>query len=274
MAIELQASAPDKVSPIVTVEAWEGELTLVDLAVSEDVLAAAMETARTMARLQGVVRSAETGDPLIGARVALPELGVERITGTDGSFAIPEVPVGRHRVVTEYVGMASDTVTVALLGDVANLVLLALETSPVAVPELRVEVERRYAHPRIQEFYDRKKRGIGRFVTREDIGTGSIEFALRRIPGVRVYPCGRSAGGYCLRVRRGASALGRGCRGPRVYLDGFRLFEGGADVLRRLNSLRHRIEGIEVYQNVAGIPGRFRSLDDACGVLLVWTRPR
>jgi hypothetical protein len=221
-----------------------------------------------------VVQSAETGDPLSGARVALPELGLERVTGADGGFSIREVPLGRHRVVTEYVGMASDTVTVALLGDVANLVLLALETSPVSVPELRVEVKRQYAHPRIQEFYDRRERGIGRFITGEDIGMANVEWALRRLPGVHVSPCGRGATAYCLSVGRGRSFFGR-CGEPHVYLDGFRLWAGyPGDVLARLNSLRHRIEGIEVYQSPAGVPGRFRSLGDACGIMLGWTRPR
>ena len=277
---EVQASAATKLSPLLIVVLPERGLAVHDLEVSAEMLARAREE-RTApgARLQGVVRSAETGEPLAGARVSLLELGADQLTGPDGAFFMEGVPPGRYHVVTEYLGMASDTVTVSLLGDVANLALFTLETRPIQVPGLNVKVERTYASPRIQGFYDRVERGLGDFITREDMWVGDIVMNIRRIPGVRVQQCVLGSGlrdtsCYQIRIARGYG-LGASCP-PHIYLDGHLIGGGGApgeNAFSWLQSLpRDRIEGIEVYRNAATAPGRYRLLGDACGVILVWTR--
>jgi hypothetical protein len=275
---EVQASVATKLSPLRIVSLPERGLAVQDLEVSAEMLARAREeSAGPGARLQGIVRSAETGEPLAGARVSLIELGAEQLTGPDGAFFMDGVPLGRYRVVTEYLGMASDTVSVSLLGDVANLALFTLETRPIEVPTLEVEVERTYASPRIQSFYDRADRGLGDFITREDMWVGDIVSNIRRIPGVDVQQCVgsgglRDTGCYQIRIARGYGLRGRSCP-PHIYLDGHLMGGGGEGAFSRLQSLpRDRIEGIEVHRNPATAPGRYRMIGDACGIILVWTR--
>lgn len=275
---EVQASAATRLSPLQIVALPERGVAVQDLEVSAEMLARARETPEggPGARLQGVVRSAETGEPLAGARVSLIELGAEQLTGPDGAFFMEAVPLGRYRVVTEYLGMASDTVSVSLLGDVANLALFTLETRPIEVPALNVEVERTYWNPRIQSFYDRVDRGLGDFITREEMWVGDIISNLRRIPGVRVQQCVggggfRDTGCYQIRIERGYGM--RASCPPHIYLDGHLMFGGGQGAFSRLQSLpRDRIEGIEVHRNPATAPGRYRMAGDACGIILVWTR--
>ena len=55
-------------------------------------------------RLEGIVRSAETGAALAGAQVSLPELALGGIAGPDGAYLIAGVPVGVHVVVVRLVG--------------------------------------------------------------------------------------------------------------------------------------------------------------------------
>ncbi len=282
--LEVQASSAAKLSEIVRVQLPAQGLELRDIEVSETTLATVrgdLTLSGEAARLQGVVRSAETDEPLIGARVTLPALGIQSVTNAEGVFTIPEVPLGRHEVVAEYLGTTSGTVMVNLTGDVSNVALFTLQTNPVSVPELHVEVERTYWHPRIQGFHDRMERGLGEFITQEDIGFTDVVWAFRRIPGVRVNQCItgsglRDTGCYNLSIVRGYG-IGRGCSGPVVFLDGHQIAgEGfiGGDVIGRLNAIRYRLEGIEVYKSPAGAPGRFRRLGDACGIILAWTRAR
>jgi hypothetical protein len=274
---EVQASAATRLSPLHIVTLPTSGLAVRDLEVSAEMLARAREERTSLgARLQGVVRSAETGEPLAGARVSLIELGAEQLTGPDGAFFMDGVPLGRYRIVTEYLGMASDTVAVSLTGDVANLALFTLETRPIEVPTLNVEVERTYWNPRIQSFYDRVDRGLGDFITRDDMWVGDIVSNLRRLPGVRVQQCVgggglRDTGCYQIRIERGYGM--RASCPPHIYLDGHLMFGGGEGAFSRLQSLpRDRIEGIEVHRNPATAPGRYRMVGDGCGIILVWTR--
>lgn len=48
--------------------------------------------------VSGVVTDAETGDPVVGAGVVLPELGLGAVSQRDGSYAIEGVPAGTHAV--------------------------------------------------------------------------------------------------------------------------------------------------------------------------------
>ncbi|PAP76486.1 carboxypeptidase regulatory-like domain-containing protein [Rubrivirga marina] len=46
----------------------------------------------------GLVTDAETGEPVVGAGVAIPELGLGAVSQRDGSYVIEDVPVGTHAV--------------------------------------------------------------------------------------------------------------------------------------------------------------------------------
>lgn len=48
--------------------------------------------------ISGVVTDAETGLPLVGAGVMIPELGLGTISDREGRFVIEDVPTGTHAV--------------------------------------------------------------------------------------------------------------------------------------------------------------------------------
>ena len=60
--------------------------------------AQAPEDAPALATLTGVVTNAETGEPVVGAGVVIPELGIGAVSQRDGSYAIAAVPPGTHAV--------------------------------------------------------------------------------------------------------------------------------------------------------------------------------
>lgn len=237
------------------------------------------------ATLVGTVKSAETGQPVSGARVRLLGRDEERVTGADGAFVIPDLPRGRHRVVTEHLGLASDTAEVDLrLGDV-SMALFTLDTRPVELPTLEVEIERTVRSRRLAGFYERMDRGLGEFITREDLEAMDVISNFRRIPNVRIDQCVnpntglRKSNCWTLKIARGVS-LDTECP-PLVYLNGHLLFNeleipgGEENAFTILQSLpRNMLEGIEVYRSPGAAPAQYRMLGDACGIVLVWTRGR
>lgn len=275
-----------------------GETPDVD-AVVEEILAGRAEDGAEpgTATLVGTVTSAETGEPVAGARVRLPEAAEERVTGPDGAFVVEGLPRARYRVVTEHLGMASDTARVDLRRGSGQVAVFTLETRPIELPSLEVEVERTFHNPRLAGFYGRMARGTGDYITREDLEQVDVVGAFRRrVPFARITTCVapgglRVSGCWELAITRGAvseRSLLDGPAGacpPLVYVDGHLLpstdAAGGGRRIYGTNAFstlqglpRDLLEGIEVYRNPATAPGEYRALGDACGIVLVWTRGR
>jgi hypothetical protein len=258
-----------------------------------DVLDPIVDAESRTATLLGTVKSAETGEPVKAARVRVVGTDIDGVTQGDGTFVIEGLAVGRYRVVTEHLGMASDTAMVDLRGGAVSLAVLTLETRPIELPSLDVEIERTYRNPRIAGFHQRMRRGIGEFITAEDLEYTDVIGNFRRLPNVSVGQCVnpktglRVVGCWDLSIARGYSLRMEGCP-PLIYLNGQLIsapdsekFERevvgvqGNDAFTFLQSYpRHSIEGIEVYRNPAGAPGQYRMLGDACGIVLVWTGTR
>ena len=128
---------------------------------------------------------------------------------------------------------------------------------------------------RLSGFEERRLRGFGAFMTREEIerrgATTPIEL-LRGMPGVIVR---RGAGQDVPISTRGTTAIGEGgvselsygCR-MAVYIDGV-LFSGEylATAIRP-----SEIDGIEVYAGAAEIPAQFKPGNNGCGAILIWSR--
>jgi hypothetical protein len=224
---------------------------------------------------------------------------IERVTQGDGTFVIEGLAVGRYRVVTEHLGLASDTAMVDLRRGTVSLAVLTLETRPIALPSLDVEIERTYRNPRIAGFYQRMRRGLGEFITKDDLEYRDVIGNFRRIPSVSINPCVHPRTGlqmldcWDIKMTRGAAIsgalIGRSGCPPLIYLDGHLLSSAVQEQLRRDDKQvwsdgnafsrlqtypRDMIEGIEVYRNPAAAPAQYRTLGASCGVILVWTRGR
>jgi hypothetical protein len=65
---------------------------------------AAESVTSTRGGIHGVVRSADTGEPLPGTAVRLAELGREELTHSDGSFRLPNTPAGENTLFFQRLG--------------------------------------------------------------------------------------------------------------------------------------------------------------------------
>jgi hypothetical protein len=271
-----------------------------DLVVSVEALADSRTAPVETVALRGVVRSAEDESPLSGAFVKVLGTDIQQLTGSDGTFLIQGLPRGEHLLVTEYLGMASDTARVDLSQGGVTLALFTMETRPVELPALEVAIERTFGSLQIAGFHERRARGLGDFIGTEDLRFGDIISAFRRLPGIRLQNCSyasrfsQAQGSdsiprinmvqtdcWEIKMQRGVAGLRSNNCSPVVYLDGNPIsssFEGIPEIptdgpFNRIAAIpRDLIEGIEVHRNAATAPAMYRGFGSRCGVILVWTK--
>lgn len=82
--------------------------------------------------IEGVVRDAETGEPLAGAFVAVIGTGTSAVTHGDGSFHLTGIAAGSYSLRVERLGYRSRT-TEVVVGDESAVVAIELATSPIAL---------------------------------------------------------------------------------------------------------------------------------------------
>lgn len=222
-----------------------------------------------MGRVSGAVRDS-AGVGLAGARLELAtrEGGV-RIAASDslGYFRFAPVPAGAARLVVRRIGYFPDTSALNIQDGVPTTLAIRLDVSVQGLAPVIVTERREVYDARLEGFYARQARGIGRFIGRERIvasASSSFTDILRaEVPGIRIGALGNLSKAVRLRGSR--------CP-PLVFLDGFPATAGEFDVdMLELSSL----EGIEVYSGLTSVPPEFigpRMLE-RCGVIAVWTHP-
>lgn len=225
-------------------------------------------TARDGVGIRGVVLDRETREPLEGAGVTLEPVGehaegqVPRsvLTDPEGRFVLGGLQDGSYRIAIERLGYGtvSDSLTyrsAAGLRIEVEMVAEAVELEP-----LLVVTEARSRVLLGNGFYERRRRGIGRFLTREE---DAVHTALRAsdlfrgIAGVRMSSVDRFGQDGVVLFRNGCVA--------DVYLDGVRTSSPfPMDALVSPGDL----EAVEVYRG-AELPSRFGTT--SCGAVLIWT---
>lgn len=161
------------------------------------------------------------------------------ITAADGRFAFRGLEVGLQVLQIRALGFAPRYVQVTLSDSAGWRGVLTLEDLPQELPEIRVEAPygkpERYAETtRYDDYFRRRRLGIGTFIDRERIerrGASHFLQLLDGIPGVtpRWSPPGS---------RSPATIRFAGCRGtpPAVafYINGVRTFATGAETGPRM----------------------------------------
>ena len=224
-------------------------------------------SARSQAQLDGQVVDSE-GNPIMNARVIHQASGRETRTDATGKFRLGSLPRGNVRITVRQLGFRQATDTVDLSGTVSLPIRIVLART---IQELdAIEVSEKYERHRLnlEGFYDRANRGIGSYITRDEIVERrplSTVDLFRTVPGIRV-----------LRVRgiegirfNSSSSLRRDCI-PMLWIDGQR-----APGMEVGDVPWHDIEGIELYKGPSTTPMQFSQGPSAiaCGTVVVWSRP-
>lgn len=234
------------------------------LAASPGAPASAQAPDSTTATLTGRVVSAMSGGPLGDARVLLKTSGHGAFTDSTGHFTIRDAPAGRDTLQVSLIGFAEEQVPLTLKPGHTTRVTLMLSQTVLRVEDISVEVQSpRREMGKLSGFWDRQERGLGHFITPEEIEESDPQHGsdlLRMVPGVRVgpYRFGRAPVTF--------SRARQGCQ-PTYYLDGVLRQSMHIDDLNRDDLL-----AIEVYNGPAETPPQYKFGGRNCGTIVIWTR--
>lgn len=235
--------------------------------------------AQGRAVLDGRVHDA-AGLPIDNAEVAVVDRKAR--TNAQGVFSLDKIPAGAHEIRVRHVGYTPLTIQATFSG--SDTVFHRIMLTRLVALDSVVVTERRSPIPGFEE---RRARGGGQFITREELEKPAgrkMADVLRRVPGMRIMTDPRSRGESFAITSRGAITM-RGSNPTcyvHVYVDDVAVFSGtdrqprssgGVDQRYNINSLSPpEIEAIEYYAGGASVPAKYNRTGSACGVLLIRTR--
>jgi TonB family protein len=223
------------------------------------------DSAVTTGAIAGVVRDS-SGARLVGADLSVTGTPLRAISDTAGRFRLVGVPAGAGALHVRRLGYRAASIPVAVERGGTASITVTLARLPRELDPVLVEASRQPAVRYLQGFYERRSKGHGYFVTRDQISTrqwSDMTDVLRSlVPAVHISSS---------RMARNAVRL-RGSRcAPLVWLDGAPAMAGEFD----LDVISpETVSGIEIYPGPATVPVEFRSTRglEACGVIVVWSR--
>jgi hypothetical protein len=219
--------------------------------------------------------TAEDAVVVAGAEVTVVGMSLLAVTDRNGRFRIARIPHGAAVLQVRVMGYRPAVFSIEIVAGEALELELELEIDPVQLDPVAVRAADRLS-PEMRGFYERRERGGGHFITREDIGrmqSRVVTDVLRRVPGVRIEPATGPMGSTPV-VRMGRATGIAGARACAVlyYVNGapFPLAPGlGIDQFIRPDE----IAGMEVYTGASKLPPRFHASTQGarCGVIAIWT---
>ena len=227
-------------------------------------------------RLSGTVLAAVGGRPLVDAHIGIVG-GPQTRANERGEWALSDIPTGTRMLEVRAIGFYPIRQRVDIVQD-APPVHLALSTFNAVLDTLRITASRLPGRDE-RGFEERRRQGIGRFITAGDIAAKSpvvISELFRMVPGVRliqdsvekrIFLRGASVADWCA---------------PAIYVNGAYL--GNNLSADDLDAWGHpsNVTGIEIYVG-ANVPGQYQQglnpgfkqggdRGEPCGSIVVWTR--
>jgi hypothetical protein len=220
------------------------------------------------ARLEGVVRDS-SGARIPDAGVAIAgETATRSVTDDSGAFRISGLSPGRTTLVARRLGFRPETLTVDVLDGRATRADFTLRPAAIQLAGQLVSADS-VRDFKMGAFNKRRGRGIGVFLTREDIEkhhAASVSELLRYVPGVNISQ--RMAGEpQPVHMQRSSNPTNQASCTVALYVDGNPYPNGSVD-----DFPPGSLEGIEVYRSASEIPAEFRTRDSMCGLIALWTR--
>lgn len=229
---------------------------------------------RRTGAIYGLLEDADTGRPIQGATITIPASAVSALSDRNGRFIIDELTTGTHELTVAHLAYGTPALSVVVEPGGNTHADIRLEPRAIALEPISVAVKMRPQWLETRGFYERMERGLGQFVTPEDIAMSPLRrFSeiLENVQGVEV------EGGACSPrcdpdVRMALTTTSaESCR-PEVYLDGKRLTgPAGGGTGWDLDVFAHPTDlaAIEVYRGISETPVEFYG---RCGSIVIWTK--
>jgi TonB family protein len=215
--------------------------------------------------IAGVVRDS-SGALIFAANISVAGTTLRASSDTAGRFRLVAVPAGASVLQIRRLGYRAASVPIMVEHGGTATVTVTLARLPRELDPVIVEAGQSLSARYLQGFYERRSKGHGYFVTRDQIASrpwSDMTDVLRSlVPSVRITSSRMARNAVRLRANRCA---------PLVWLDGAPALAGEFD----LDAISpETVSGVEIYPGPATVPVEFRSTRgiEACGVIVVWSR--
>ena len=224
--------------------------------------------------ITGTVIDSETGEPLPGTNVIIPDLTLGAATDVDGSFTIEDVPVGTQTITASFVGYrAFETTTDVAEGE--NQLNIELQPDFTGLEEVVV------TGIASSTSKARSEVAVSRVDAEQLTETNSYQDVSQliggKVAGLNVQPAsGNVGGGIRFNVRGGGGLNGQGQ--PVIYVDGVRVDNdtiegygaGGQNISALADINPEDIADIEFLKGAAS--AAIYGTEGANGVVLITTK--
>lgn len=213
-------------------------------------------------QLIGVVRDA-AGATLPDVAVTIP--GATTRTNARGGFELFTGQIDTVTISLRRVGFEAVEALLTTRNQMWDTVIVQLEPTARSLETVNVKGENTRKALGLRDFEERRARGLGSYVTREEIverGSFRLSDLLRAKRGVNVIKGGK--------VRFVSSSGSRGLCQPDIWLDGARSIPMEVDELPSMT-----VEAIELYPSLSTVPMEFQRIGTSsapCGTIVIWTR--
>ena len=229
--------------------------------------AAGTSEAQSPRALFGLVKDS-VGHAVPGAEVRTRGNAVVAFSDDSGRFHVAQMPVGARGVLVRRLGFAPARAPITRGSGTTDSVRVTLRAIAQSLPEITIEEQHDSLSKKVlAEFWARRARGFGKFLTRDEIeqkGASRFVDVVRAVSSVTIQ---NSRGRPDIRFRgAGVGAMFRDCP-PQYWLDGIPLMNGSADEFSPDN-----VEAIELYPGPATTPPQFNMRGQTCGTVVVWSR--
>jgi hypothetical protein len=216
---------------------------------------------RGSARVTGVIHT-DGGLPIEGARVSLPDAGLQTVTNKDGIYILANLPAGTHSLSVRAIGHFPDDRPVDLYADSTVRGDVRLSTVRAVLDTMRI-VGKRMSRG-LAEFDRRRRSSMGSYVTGLQIMKDKPFETADLVTKGRAMTRAWDSVGHLKIGLHGQLCL------PLVYIDGIRftLF----DDLIELNTMVRpdEIAAMELYRG-EDAPMEY-GFKRACAVLIIWRK--
>lgn len=199
--------------------------------------------------------------PVSEASVDIDGLDLSVKTDAGGRFRFAAVPTGTRMLLTRGVGFVPTLQPIDILDKNTEEINIELQRSTV-LPG--VKVTERLSIPVLRaEFEEHKRGGFGTFLDTADVARKSnVRNLFEGVPSLEV--TGRDQTAF--RLFTSVLSFSGACE-ANVYLDGRK---SGTDELQALP--KDLVAAVEIYVRQPNAPAKYRPTNNACGVVLVWTK--
>ena len=216
--------------------------------------------------LAGLVRDS-AGHGIPGAEVRARGNVVVAITNDSGRFHVAQMPIGARGVFVRRLGFAPqrapiETSATGTIDSVDVVLIPVVQSLPGVIAQ---DPHDSLSRKVLAEFWERRARGFGKFVTRDEIekkGASRFVDVVRSVSGLSIMTYrGRQE------IRFRGAAIGSANCPPQYWMDGIPLESGSAEEISPEN-----VEAIELYASPATTPPQFSTRSQTCGTVVVWSR--